>query len=298
MNKFDYKKNENNIENNCYLNDYKISVLMSVYKDEKAENFDLALKSILVDQQLIPNELILIVDGPISNELNTVVLKYLTKFSNIMSVYRLGSNHGLGYALRFGLTKCKYEYVARADSDDICNPERFKIQIDFFKNNPKVDILSSYIEEFEEDYFKPIARKELPLNHDGICKMAKFRNPINHMAVMFRKEKILNCGSYKELPYVEDYYLWVRAIVNGCTLANIDKCLVHARVGNGMIGRRGNRAYIKSWFKLNEFMLKNKIISTAEYMRNMTAICTFVYLPPCLKSLVYRLMLREKRASV
>lgn len=281
-------------ENDKGMYGHKISILMSIYSKEKPEFFDLSLKSILVDQQIKPDELVLIVDGPITDELEAVISKYRSEFQEMIRVYRFEDNKGLGRALEVGLKKCRYEYIARADSDDICAPERLKVQIEYFKKHPHLDILSSYIDEFDEDYSNPINRKQLPLEHEEICKMAKFRNPINHMSVMFKKDKILSAGSYMDLPYLEDYYLWVRAIMNGCTLNNIDQYLVHARIGNGMVQRRGNKKYIESWRTLNNYMIKNDFVSKIEYLRNMIAIKGFIYMPPNLKNLAYKKILRNK----
>ena len=50
----------------------KFSVLLSVYFKEKRENLRLALKSIYEDQILKPDEIILVEDGPLSEELYSI----------------------------------------------------------------------------------------------------------------------------------------------------------------------------------------------------------------------------------
>ena len=55
---------------------HKFSVLMSVYYKENPKNFELALKSILVEQTKTPNEFILVCDGPLSPQLDVVVNRY------------------------------------------------------------------------------------------------------------------------------------------------------------------------------------------------------------------------------
>ncbi|PWM20842.1 MAG: glycosyl transferase [Collinsella tanakaei] len=275
------------------MGDIKFSVLMSVYYKESAEYFNLALSSNLLNQTLIPSEMILVCDGKLTDELEKVINVYQNKCPNILKVYRLEENVGLGKALNFGLDKCTYEIVARSDSDDVCVENRFEKQLLYISTHD-VDIVSSAIDEFACDYSKPFRCKKMPVSHKDIVKMAKFRNPINHMAVMFKKSVIINAGSYMHLPYVEDYYLWVRAINNGAKLANINDVLVHARVGNGMENRRGNKAYISSWKILSQFMLKNKLINRMEYLRNMIFVRLFVYMPIGLKKFVYRHILRKE----
>ncbi len=269
------------------------SVLMSVYFKENASYFDLALNSILVEQTVKPSEFVLVCDGPLNNELDGVVEKYQNLYPEVFHVYRMEKNYGLGKALDYGLKKCSYNLVARADSDDVCCKNRFEEQIRYMKEHPEVSVVSSYIDEFETDFACPIRKKELPLMHKELVKTAKFRNPINHMAAMLRRDDILEIGSYRHLLYLEDYELWVRAIISGEKLGNIDKVLVHARAGREMIARRGNKAYINSWRVLNKYMLENNMINVIQYIRNMIAIRIFVFSPVGLRRRIYRL-LRKK----
>ena len=271
----------------------KFSVLMSVYEKESPEYLSLSLQSNLENQTRKPDEFVLVCDGPLTEQLDSVILDYVNKFPNIIRVYRLEKNQGLGRALNYGLTKCSNDIVARSDSDDVCENNRFEIQIGFMELHSDVAVVSSYIDEFISEPSKPERIKRLPLDHDALYKMAKFRNPINHMAAVFRKNVILEIGSYRHIPYVEDYELWVRAMINGYKLANVDQVLVHARVGNGMIQRRGNRAYIESWEKLSEYMLENNMINHTEYLRNILAVRVFVYMPAEWKETVYKKILRK-----
>lgn len=271
----------------------KVSVLMAVYYKEDAKHFDLALSSILNSQSQKPDEFVLVCDGPLTPELDEVIANYKNKYNDILSVYRTEENQGLGKALNYGLSKCSYEVIIRADSDDVCTPDRIRVQLNYLNEHPDIAIVSSYIDEFEIDYSNPKNIKKLPLDNEQLIQMAKFRNPINHMAVAFRKSVILSIGSYRHIPYIEDYELWVRAIINGYKLANIDEVLVHARVGNGMVKRRGNKQYIRSWRELSQYMKKHGMISNAEYLRNMLAIRAFVYMPGHLKEGLYKKILRK-----
>lgn len=271
----------------------KFSVLMSVYVKESADNFRLALESNLDLQTRKPDEFVLVCDGPLTEELNQVISEFEEKYPQIFKVYRSEQNQGLGKALNFGLSKCQNEIVVRSDSDDICVSDRFAIQIGFMETNPDVAVCSSYIDEFNTDWNRPEKIKELPLQHDELYQMAKFRNPINHMAAAFRKSVVLKVGSYQHIPYVEDYDLWVKTLVNNYKISNIPQVLVHARVGNGMVTRRGNKQYIGSWKKLNSYMLSKGMINQFQYCRNMIAVRAFVYMPSDLKEFAYKRILRK-----
>lgn len=275
-----------------YMDELRFSVLMSVYSKEQPVFFDTALDSILVHQTRVPDEFVLVCDGPLTEGLDAVIKKYQSCFSDILKVFRLETNSGLGHALNYGLEKCSFPWVARADSDDICAENRFEKQLGFLQKHPGIDILSSYIDEFREDPRSPERVKFMPTDHDRIVKMAKSRNPINHMAVVFRKSVILEAGSYLPLPYVEDYYLWVRTIAQGAKLANVGEVLVHARIGNGMETRRGNPKQISGWRTINLFMLKIRLINLFDYARNMCVVFFFVHFSVKTKQFLYRYILR------
>ena len=274
------------------MSELRFSVLMSVYEKECPVFFDEALGSILIHQTRIPDEFVLVCDGPLTPGLEAVIAKYLAMFPSLLKVFRLEENRGLGHALNYGLDKCTCDWVARADSDDICVETRFEEQLRFLASYPDTDIVSSYIDEFREDPRSPERVKIMPTDHNGILKMAKSRNPINHMAVIFRKSVIEAAGSYLPLPYVEDYYLWVRAIAQGAKLANVGAVLVHARIGNGMEARRSNPKQISGWRTINLFMLKKKMINVFDYLKNICAVTAFVLFPAKAKQLLYRRILR------
>ena len=141
------------------------SVLMSVYHKENAAFFDLSLSSILEHQTVLPTEFVLVCDGSLNEELDGVIEKYQKAYPEILKVYRTSTNQGLGKALNFGLEKCSYDLVARADSDDICVEDRFEIQLNYMKAHPDVSIVSSYIDEFDVDWTKPDKKKESAAKH-------------------------------------------------------------------------------------------------------------------------------------
>lgn len=271
----------------------KFSVLMSVYKKEKAEFLEKALKSILINQSLIPNQVVLVKDGPLTYELEKVINKYVKKFENIIFLVTLKENVGLGKALNVGLNHCKYEIVARMDTDDIAIKDRFKIQLEYMNKYPEIDVLGGYIYEFDQTPGDISRIKTMPLTHEEISNYIKYRNPINHMTVMFKKSAALESGNYQPLYFNEDYYLWIRMFIKGKKFSNISMPLVYARIGNGFIQRRGSKLTIDSWKVLQKLMYENKIINSYEKNRNLAAIKLFVYMPDFCRSGLYKFVLRK-----
>lgn len=268
------------------------SVLMSVYEKENPDYLRASLESILINQTIIPAEVVLVEDGPLTDGLYTVLEEFKQKFSFLKSI-KLKRNLGLGAALNEGLKHCSFEWVARMDSDDIASSTRFEKQLEFIQHNPDIGVVGGGIEEFLSSLNDIISKKKVPIQHDEIIRMAKRRNPMCHMTVMLKKTSVEKVGGYQSLPYVEDYYLWVRMIASGIKLANLDDILVYARVGNGMFDRRGSREQIVSWKILNRFMIKERMINHTDYLINMISIIGFVYMPSAIKKIIYGKFLRK-----
>ncbi|WP_336240161.1 glycosyltransferase [Citrobacter werkmanii] len=225
----------------------EFSVLMSLYFKENPLYLDQCLDSLL-KQKLKANEIVIVLDGPITKELNDILVKWEEKLP--LRIFPLSTNVGLGAALNYGLDKCCYDLVARMDTDDICHCERFELQISEFKKNPKLVLLGSAISEFDGMISNVLGIRSVPLNHNDILSSAKIRNPFNHMTVVFKKNAIFSVGGYIHHHYMEDYNLWLRLLNKGVLTKNLPDTLVSARSGAAMLSRRRGLHYIKSEYLL------------------------------------------------
>lgn len=241
------------------------SVLMSVYQREEASSLDEALESNLVNQTLRPSEFVLIHNGDLTPELDSVIEKYHQMFPDIFKVYykEFGS---FGDALNFGLPKCSYEFVARSDSDDICMPNRFELQISFMESHPEIDILGGQITEFINSPSNIVGKRIVPEDNDSIYKYMKYRCGFNHMTVMFKKSCVLSVGNYLDWFWNEDYYLWIRMMIANCQFANLPDILVNARSGEGQYSRRGGKKYYESEKELKRLMYNKHLITYPQYL--------------------------------
>lgn len=226
----------------------EFSVLMSVYYKEKPEYLKLALDSI-IKQTLPAAEIVLIKDGPLTAELDNIVEQYAGAYIGLFRIFPLEQNVGLGKALNYGVQQCKYNLIARMDTDDIALPERFELQVKEFIKNKELVLCGGQIAEFENNPEKISGYRQVPLMQTEILKFAKKRNPFNHMTVMFKKQAVLDVGNYQDMPYFEDYWLWVRMLQKGYIVKNIEQVLVKVRAGQAMITRRYGRKYIESIYK-------------------------------------------------
>ena len=235
------------------LNNLSFSVLISVYYKEKPEYLSSALQSIWENQILKPTEIVIVKDGPLPNELD-FILNTFAKNKPVKFV-ELESNQGLGIALNKGLSECSYDLVTRMDTDDISKPNRFEIQLAKFKEDTVLDVIGSAIDEFEEDIDQINSVRSLPENNDELFRLAKTRNPMNHPVVMFKKEAVLAVGGYKHFPLFEDYYLWVRMMINGSKFYNCPESLLFFRFSFNTYNRRAGLSYALTELKLQKEFL-------------------------------------------
>lgn len=269
----------------------EFSVLMSVYIKENPNYFDSALESILINQTLPPNELVLICDGDLTPELDAVIDKYLKLFPSILKVYRK-ENGGLGRALNFGLPKCSYELVARADSDDICMPMRFERQVRLLEARQDIDVVGAWIDEFDGDINNVISVRKLPETPEELYEFGKKRNPLSHPSVMFRKKAVEAVGGYKHFYLFEDYYLWVRMLVNGSKFYNIQESLLWFRTSAEMFKRRGGWKYacVEASFQWTIYRLG--YIGLPNTIKNILIRFFVRILPNNIRGFIYKKLLR------
>jgi len=268
------------------------SVAISVYKNDDPEHFRMAMDSIL-NQSVSPDEVILVVDGPISGILSDFVEKYESEIK-FLKVIRLAENKGHGIARKIGIEYCSNPLVAIMDSDDISVYNRFETQIHYFEENPNVDIVGGYISEFIDVIENIVGIRDVPLQDIDIKYYLKKRCPLNQVTVMFKKNSVLKSGSYQDWYCNEDYFLWCRMFLNGCIFGNISDVLVNVRVGKDMYNRRGGWKYFMSEAKLQKLMLNNKIVNHYEYIRNiLIRFIVQVIIPGAVRGFVFRCLFRR-----
>lgn len=274
----------------------KFSVIMSVYRNDKTEYVVKAIESITVNQTRRPNEIVLVVDGPVSSELQSLISEYEQSSNFVFKIIRLSENKGLGNALKIGIEQATNEIIARMDSDDISAPDRFEKQIGYMKNHPECDLLGGQISEFIDEESNVVGFRKVPCLHTKILVRLKGRCPFNHMSVMMLRSRVLACGNYMDWHFNEDYYMWIRMALGGCQFANLPDVLVNVRIGKDMYARRGGWRYFKSEAALQKYMLANRVISPFRYLFNVSVrFVVQVMMPNRIRGFVFRRMFRTNQ---
>lgn len=213
----------------------KYSVLMSLYKKENPEYLRIAIDSML-NQTVAPDEIVLVEDGPLTDELYAVLDDY-----PILHRIKNEKNLGLGLALNVGLKECRNELVARMDTDDCSKPERCEKQLQRFLEKPYLAIVGSHIDEFIGDTSNVISQRIVPTTSEEIYKFAKKRSAFNHPTVMYSKTAVLENNGYANLKRNQDVDLFGRMQFKGYKAENIDEALLWFRSSDELAKRR------KSW---------------------------------------------------
>jgi glycosyltransferase involved in cell wall biosynthesis len=269
----------------------KFSVLLSLYNKEHPSFLEEALKSIFA-QTLLRSEVVLVLDGAITPELQKIVDMFQNQTPQTLKIRTLEKNKGLGPALNEGLKHCSYELVARMDTDDICKPDRFEKQMAIFAQNPQIDVISSWIEEFYDSSREVVSIRKLPETHSELKKWAKNRNPFNHPAVMYKKSKVITSGGYELLGLFEDYILWMKMLQNNAIFYNIQESLLYFRSNESMYKRRGGIKYAINECKLQWLFYKRSMISLPVAVKNIVIRFGVRVVPNSIRVYVYKKFLR------
>lgn len=270
----------------------KYSILMSVYCKEKAEFLWESMESVY-NQTVPADDFVLVCDGPLNRKLDKVIEQMKSKFGDRIQVIRLKKNLGLGNALNEGLKYCKHELVARMDSDDISMNTRCERQLSIFDKNPRVDILSGTILEFQKNPECITEKRELPEKHEDICQFAHKRNPFNHPAIMLKKSAVEAVGGYQETyPMFEDYYLWIRMLQNGSVGYNLKNPVLYMRTSSDFYLRRGGLLYAKRLLRFRGWLYRTGWSTGREYVEGAILHALVCLLPNGIRKTIYKLLHR------
>jgi GT2 family glycosyltransferase len=211
-----------------------LSVAMSVYNGERflAE----AIESILT-QDFADFEFLILDDGS-TDGTATIVQDYARRDSRIRPIIR--ENRGLVASLNQLLAEARAPIVARMDGDDICDPRRFSIQLQFLTDNPQVGVVGCWSRDMDE-FGGPYTTggRDHPVEHAEFLDNIRHGGPLLcHPSVMYRRELVLAQGGYHAaFRHCEDLDLWLR-MASVTQLANIPERLIHYRHYMGQVSKR------------------------------------------------------------
>ena len=267
------------------------SVLLSLYYKETPQYLRLSFDSIF-NQTVRATEVVLVKDGKLTEELDSIIQEYVEQYPEL-KVVSYEKNRGLGYALNYGMQYCSYDIVARMDADDIAKPDRFEKQIKVLEEHPEIGLVTAWVEEFVGTTDHITAKRTLPETPEELYEYGKSRCPANHPVTMYRKQAVLDAGGYQTELFPEDYFLWIKMLMNGVKFYCLQESLLYFRYSPETIAKRGGLRYAIDELKIQKNIYRTGYISFSRYIFNSVSKFTVRVLPLKLRAWVYLHLLRK-----
>lgn len=269
----------------------KYSVLMTVYTKDNPDYFAIALDSML-NQTYLPEEIVIVKDGPVKAELQEVINKRKGQKVSIVEV-QLPVNKGLGLALNEGLKVIKTDLVARMDSDDYSLPNRCELQVKEFEKEPNLAIIGCPVLEFTGKINNIVGERKVPLTNEDIYKFAKTRDPFNHPTVMYRKTAVEKAGCYSDYRKNQDTDLWIKMLSNNVLCKNLAEPVFRFRFDEGTYKKRKSWLNTKILIGIRYNAWKSGFNSLSEFLTVAVAQTGMYILPVCFQKFLYQKILRR-----
>lgn len=248
----------------------------------------------MLDQTIPCDDFVLVCDGPLTPELDAVIEHFDGENPSLFNVIRLEKNVGIGASANAGLMQCKNDLVAKMDSDDIARVQRCEKQLEAFRKNPQLSIVSGQLVEFIRDTSNIVGERSVPLEHDDILKFAKHRSPFNNQTVMYRKQAIDAVDGYSPLRRCEDYDLYARMLHKGFLSMNIPDILVDYRLSDDTYKRRGAWTNFKDFYHVHLKLYRSGFSGLADFILPYCGQLILSLMPRSLKNFLYTRMLRAR----
>ena len=265
---------------------------MTVYDKELPANLNESLESMLM-QTYPPEELVLVCDGALTCELNIIAKSFQSEFRDTIKIIRTDENAGAGTANNAGIKACSCQIIIKMDSDDISLPDRCAKQIMLFAMHPELDIVGTFVEEFDSGTGETVSIKKMPVKQEQILKYARRRNPFNRQTIAFKKAAAVKAGGYSDLKLCEDYEFIVRMLQNGAVGQNIPETLVRYRTYGGDFKKRGSWKQTKGFIKVRRIIHSSGFSSFADMVIPCALQLGLFILPSSFTGWVYKKILRR-----
>ncbi len=268
----------------------KYSVLTSIYKNVIGGELSISIDSML-SQSLPPDEIVIVMDGPISDEVRCLVESYKEKFPDLFTIVPLAKNQGLAVALNKGLEAARNDLIARMDADDYSIPQRCEKQLSFFEEDPELVLLGGCSRHFVKE---PSDASEEYMHRavttDEIKRILRRSNPFSHPSMMYRKSIIVSCGGYDDsLRRRQDLDLVSKLIYEGYKVSNIDEPIVYTRKDDVFMQRNRNKESCDMRIEVQKRILQRKQCSIIDYLYVWITINSSRLIPSSLYDRIYHI---------
>ncbi len=206
----------------------QISVVMP-YRDA-AETLVEAAESMLAQQQ-VSLELIAIDDG--SCDQGPAMLARMAACDDRVRPL-VSSGRGIVAAIETGVRVARAPFLARMDADDIALPLRLSKQLAFLERDPSLGAVGCLVEAFPAEAIGPGLRRYVTWMNELVTPEEHARDifveaPLCHPSVLLRRSALERVGGFRDVPWPEDYDLWLRLDAEGFRMCKVPEVLLRWR---------------------------------------------------------------------
>ena len=148
---------------------------------------------------------------------------------------------GLVATLGTGLERCRGEYVARMDADDLMRRDRLALQVDALDRDPQLAAVGAHVRFFPRagmsDGLRAYERWLNSVDSPARVRTEAFvESPVAHPTLLVRRS-VLSASGYRDRGWPEDYDLVLRLLASGHDIGVVPRRLLGWRDGPARLTR-------------------------------------------------------------
>ncbi len=196
-------------------------------------------------------ELIAVCDSSLRDDLEAVLKRLPLGFSYRIIHTKL---KGVAFAANLGISESQSTYLARWDSDDLCDPHRFERQIAEFESDKYLSVIGTRVVIINEDGLpSEFQNFKFYGNNKSIRHALKYRQPLLHSSLMFRSEILFKNKGYLYGHTSEDHEMFIRiARDTSVVFKNLNDVQTYYRRHSAQLSDIGNQK--RHFFEISGFM--------------------------------------------
>ena len=236
-----------------------VSVLVPAYNAERT--LAATLRSVL--RQTLQSWECVVVDDGSTDGTAALLREYARHDARIVPA---ASEHlGIVGALNRGLERCRGDYVARLDADDVMHRLRLERQYAFARRDPTIGALGCHVRIFPrrtggggrrgyERWLNSLGDEEA-LHRDRFVEC-----PLAHPTLFVRRD-VFAAHAYRDVPWAEDYDLLLRLYESGVRVGVVPETLLFWREAPTRLSRIDSRYSIERFVECKAHFLARSFLA-------------------------------------